>query len=207
MDSKIIRTVNGHFADPKSTRDLSQVSDEEIDHIRMTCEAGRLEAETYLAMGDDELKATLERNIRVISEAGLGELCAVPTVDKAVRQYLRTRYRVCCSFLRKLNKARDGAIRGITPLEYEHMVISLQAGYREAEVCCTFTNEGIVEALAKAKEITERLGIGFENPYDDHCGDYLEFFQERAEVLWNLLRNVNQPYSNISYVPEFGIFA
>jgi hypothetical protein len=206
MDSKIIRTVNGHYADPKSTRDLSQVSEEELDHIRMTCEAGRLEVETYLAMDDDELKATLERNIRVISEAGLCLPCDAPEIDKELRQFLRTRCRACGSFLRKVNKSRNGVISGITPLEYEHMVTSLQAGYREAEVCCTFTNEGIAEALGKAKEISERLGLGFENPYADHCGDYLEFFQERAEVLWDVLRSVNQAYLSDDEGAEFGIF-
>ncbi len=53
MHCKIIRTVNGHFADPKSTRDLSQISAEELEHLRMSCEAGMLEAETYLAMDDE----------------------------------------------------------------------------------------------------------------------------------------------------------
>lgn len=207
MDSKIIRTVNGHFADPKSTRDLSNLNEEELDHIRMTCEAGRVEAEAYLAMGDEELKATLERNIRVISEAGLCLTCPAPGIDKELRQFLRTRCRVCSSFLRKLNNSRNGEIKGITPLEYEHLVTSLQAGYREAEVCCTFTNEGIADALGKAKEITERLGLGFENPYGEHCGDYLEFFQERAEILWDVLRCVNQEYLFDDGGAEFGIFA
>lgn len=194
MDSKIIRIVNGHHADPKSTRDLIQVSEEEIDHIRMTCEAGRLEAETYLAMDDDQLRATLERNIRVISEAGLGLACAVPEIDKELREFLRTRHRASNSFLGKLNKAQNGSIRGITPSEYEHIVTSLQAGYREAEVCCTFTNEVIAEAFINANQTRERLGLGFENPYEGHGGDWLEFFQERAEVLWDVLRCVNQPY-------------
>ncbi len=100
----------------------------------MSCEAGRLEAETYLVMDNSELKATLERNIKIISEAGLGVPSAVPVVDKAVRQYLRRRYRVSGSLLCKIAKARDGVILGITPMEYEHLVTSLQAGYREAEV-------------------------------------------------------------------------
>ncbi len=85
MDSKIIRVVHGHYADPNSTRDLVQVADEEFDHIRMSCEAGRLEAETYLAMDNAELKLTLERNIQILSEAGLGEPSAVSVVDRSVR--------------------------------------------------------------------------------------------------------------------------
>ncbi len=57
----------------------------------MTCEAGRLEAETYLAIGDEELKATLERNFRVISEAGLCLPCQALEIYKESRQFLRTR--------------------------------------------------------------------------------------------------------------------
>ncbi len=193
MNSKIIRTVHGHHADPKSTRDLSQVTSEELDHIRMSCEAGRLEAETYLAMDNAELKATLERNIQIISEAGLGVPSAVPVVDKVVRQYLRTRYRAIGSLLCKIGKARDGSIKGITPLEYEHLVTSLQAGYREAEVCCAFSKERLFEAFGNVRQIRDRLGLGFENPYSEHFGDYFEFFQERAEVLWDLLWRVNLP--------------
>ncbi len=81
MDSKIIRTVQGDPADPKSTRYLSDVTAEELDHIRMSCEAGRLEAETYLAMGNAELKATLERNIRVFCAARMSVSCPVPALD------------------------------------------------------------------------------------------------------------------------------
>jgi hypothetical protein len=200
MDSKIIRIVHGHYADPNSTRDLLHVTDEELDHIRMSCEAGRMEAEIYLAMGDDELKTTLERNIKVFCAAGMSVPCPVPEPDHfrkdgPVREYLQTRYRAVGSFLSKLSKARGGAIRGITPLEYEHLVTSLQAAYREAEVCCTLSHERIMEAFAKLKEITERLGVGFENPYSGRCGDYFEFFQERAEELWDVMGRVNQPYS------------
>ncbi len=205
MDSKIIRTVQGNPADPKSTRDLSQVSEEELDHIRMSCEAGRLEAETYLAMENAELKATLERNIQILSEAGLGVPSAVPVVDKAVRQYLRTRYRVSGSLLGRIGKARDGVILGIRPLEYEHLVTSLQASYREAEVCCAFTKERLFEAFGNVRQIRDRLGLGFENPYSEHCGDYFEFFQERAEVLWDLLGRVDQLHESEDI--EFAIFA
>ncbi len=207
MDSKIIRTVHGHFADPKSTRDFSKVSPEELDHIRMSCEAGRLETETYLAMGDEELKATLERNIQIIGEAGFGVPSAVPKLDKAVRQYLQTRYRVSGSLLCKIAKARDGVILGITPLEYEHLVTSLQAGYRKAEVCYDFTKERLFEAFGNVRQIRDRLGLGFENPYSEHCGDYFEFFQERAEVLWDLLRCVNQHYLHVEDGQRFVIGA
>ncbi len=198
MDSKIIRVVHGHHADPNSTRDLLQITDEEFDHIRMSCEAGRLEAEIYLAMGDEELKTTMERNIKVFCAAGMSVPCPVPESDHfrkdgPVREYLQTHYRAVGSYLCKLSKARSGVIRGITPLEYEHLVTSLQAAYREAEGCCTLRHERIVEAFAKVREITERLGVGFENPYSGRCGDYFEFFQERAEVLWDVLRCVNQP--------------
>ncbi len=62
MDSKIIRIVHGDYADPNSTRDLVQVANEDLDHIRRSCEAGRLEVDIYLGMGDDELKATMERD-------------------------------------------------------------------------------------------------------------------------------------------------
>ncbi|MEY3444725.1 MAG: hypothetical protein RLZZ519_3006 [Bacteroidota bacterium] len=194
MNSKIIRTVNGHYADPKSTRDLSNVTEDELDHIRMTCEAGRLEAETYLAMDDDELRATLERNIRVISEAGMCLPFEVPEINEELRQFLRVRCIACSTFRRKLNKSRNGAILGIAPLEYEHLVTSLQAGYREAEVFCTFTNEAIGDTITAIDKVCVRLGHRFENPYGGHCRDYVEFFQERAEILWDVLRCVNQPY-------------
>ncbi len=194
MDSKIIRIVRGHHADPNSTRDILKITDEELDHIRMSCEAGRLEAETYLAMDNVELKATLERNIEIISQAGLGVSSAAHAVDKAVQQYLRTRYRVSGSLLCKIGKAREGEIKGITPLEYENLVSSLQAGYREAEVCCAFTKEQLFEAFGNVRQIRDRLGLGLENPYSGRCGDYFEFFQERAEVLWDELGRVNQPY-------------
>ncbi len=207
MDSKIIRIVNGHHADPKSTRDLFQVSEEELEHIRMSCEAGMLEAETYLAMGDDELKATFEGNLMVFSKAGLCLPCPAPEIDAQMRQYLRTRYRVTGTLLRKIGKARGGAVRGITPSEYEHLVTTLQAGYREAEVCSTLTNELLALAYANASQTRELLGLGFENPYAAYCSDYLEFFQERAEILWDVLRCVNQPYAGEDGDPEFAIFA
>ncbi len=85
MDSKIIRIVHGHHADPNSTRDLLQITDEELDHIRMSCEAERLEAATYLAMDNADLKATLERNIRVISEP---YMVFVPDAGVDARQML-----------------------------------------------------------------------------------------------------------------------
>lgn len=199
--------MNGHYADPKSTRDLTNITAEELDHLRMSCEAGRLEAETYLAMEDDELKATFERNTRAISAVGLCEPLEVPEIDGELRDYLRTRLRACGAILHKVGKARNGAIKGITPLEYEHLVTSLQAGYREAEVLCMATNGGIAEAFGKVKEVTERLGIEFQNPYSDYCSDCLEFFLERAEILWDVIRCVNQPYQDADKNGEFGIFA
>ncbi len=185
MDSKIIRIVHGHYADPNSTRDLHHVADEELDHIRMSCEAGRLEAEIYLAMGEEELKTTMENNIRVFCAAGLSVPCPVPEVDHfrkngQVREYLQTRYRAVGSFLGRLYKARGGAIKRITPLEYEHLVTSLQAAYREAEVCCTLSHERIVEAFVGMNEITERLRLGIENPYSVRFGDDFEFFSGKG---------------------------
>jgi hypothetical protein len=204
MDSKITRTVNGHFADPNSTRDLANITAEELDHIRMSCEAGLLEAETYDAMGDDELRATLERNLRIITGAGLCVPDYVPEVNADVRQFMQVRIIACNTFLRKVARSRGGAIKGITPTEYEHLVVSLQAGYREAEVCCTFSNEQIAEAFANADRIRERLGLGLENPYAAFCGDYFEFFQERSELLWDVLRRVNQPYE-VSHDFDWGL--
>ncbi len=85
------------------------------------------------------------------------------------------------------------------------MATSLQAAYREAEMCCTLRREMIVEAFAKVREITERLGVGFENPYSGRCGDYFEFFQERAEVLWDLLGRLNVKYSDDEYGTQVAI--
>lgn len=207
MDSKIIRTVNGHFADPRSTRDLSHISHEELEHIRMSCEAGMMEAETCMEMGDDELMATLERNIRTIREAGLPCPDEVPCEVVELREYFGIRRRAIGSFLQKLAQARKGAIRGITPVEYEHLVTSLQAGYREAEVCCLSSNGLIQEALERVGEARRRLGLDFQNPYATYCRDWLEFFLERAEVLWDVLRRVNQPYQmeiHQDHVPGLG---
>ena len=136
--------------------------------------------------------------------------CQVPEpdnfqIDGPVREYLQTRHLAIGSFLGKQSKALGGEITGITSLEYEHLATSLQAAYREAEVCCTLRYEMIVEAFAKVREITERLGVGFENPYSGRCGDYSEFFQDRAEVLWDLLGRVNLPYPREEDDTEIGI--
>ncbi len=166
----------------KNITETCQNTDEEFDHIHKSCEAGRPEAEIYLTMADEELKITLERNIRVFCVAGMSTPCPVRESDhfridgRPVREYLQTRYRAIGSFLGKLSKARGDAIKGITPLEYEHLVTSLQATSREYEVYCTLCHERIVGAFAKLKEITDRLGVGFENPYSGRSGDYFEFF-------------------------------
>ncbi len=148
----------------------------------------------------NELRATFERTLRTVTEAGLCEPTPVPEIDDELREFLRTRYEASRSLLGKLTKSRNGEVRGITPLEYEHMVTSLQAGYREAEVCCGLKHEVIAAAFRTAVAVRERLGLGFENPYPAGSGDWLEFFLGRSEVLWDVLRRVNQAYSDCEVV-------
>lgn len=207
MQCNIIRTVDGDPADPKSTRNLSQIAPEELEHIRLCCEAGILETESYMAMTDDELGATLQGNIAAIANAGMAVPSELPMIDKELRRWLRIRLRACATMLRKVKKSKAGKIDGITPLEYEHLVTSLQAGYREAEVCCLTDNGAIGAAFIAMDAGRERLGLEKANPYAEHRADYHEFFQERAEVLWDVLRCVNEPYEAGDGVTRYAIFA
>lgn len=106
-----------------------------------------------------------------------------------------------------MNKSKAGRIEGITPVEYEHLVTSIQAGYREAEVCCLAGEEAIRAAFLAMDAGRERLGLDKANPYAEHRADYHEFFQDRAEVLWDVLTCVNQPYETEEVGTRYAIFA
>jgi hypothetical protein len=61
-------------------------------------------------------------------------------------------------------------------------------------MCCSSSAWSNSRSICKGGEDHRTECGGFENPYSGRCGDYFEFFLERAEVLCDLVGRVNQAY-------------
>jgi hypothetical protein len=197
--SKIIRTVTGDPADPSSTRSLTRITCEEFEHIRLAVLSGQLEAATFSAMDDGQLASALEHNRKACASIG----CELPPLGNpdcnALREFFCERWESCAIFIANMDGRRGRKVKGISPTEFMHLVASIQAACREAQLCLGFTNDQVKHAFSLCSMVRVGLGQPIVHPYQAHEADYHAFFTRRLEVLLAILHRINQPYPGLEY--------
>lgn len=202
QQSKIKRTVNGHPADPASTRDLSGIAAEEMEHIQLAIVAGIREAEGFLAMEDDPMIAVLENAQAVNEQHGIPGFDPNAMQLDDLRDYFREGLQALRSVQVKFRTATGFAarsVKGITPKEYEHLVTSVQAGVREAVVYGSIDPAEIHAGIEHLKGLYQAWGLAPWNHYDQYADRFPAFFETRMETLTAVLQQINQPYPECEY--------
>lgn len=200
--TNIKRIVNGDPADPESTRDLQGISPREMGHLKLCLLGAIKEARAFQQMDDEQMKLLIENANRVNADHGFPTAEGTADDPGQLREYFKERDSNQAGLLEKLRAVEQDdqmSIQGITPLEFMHLVTSVQAGLREAVIYSTLSQEEIEHGIAIVNQMFQHWGIGAWDHYDKWNERWPEFFKGRAEILETILEVINQPYPGCEY--------
>jgi hypothetical protein len=197
--SRIKRKVVGNVTDPNSTRTLHSMTHEEFNHLRLATLAAQVEAESYCRMTDEKIVETIEGNCRACEGAGIEIPPFELPIAADLREFFAQRAACCTGLLARMEEQVKTRVSGITPMEFMHLVTSVQAACREAVLALSVSEEMLALAFDQAGRIRAELGLPFVHPYERFGPGYHAFFGRRLKVLEAVLWRINQPYPGLEY--------
>lgn len=200
--TNIKRIVNGDPADPDSTRDLQGISPREMGHLKLCLLGAVKEARAFQQMDDEQMKLLIDNANSVNADHGFPTAEGAADDPGQLREYFRERDSNQAGLLEKLRAVEQGeemSVQAITPLEFMHLVTSVQAGLREAIIYATLSQEEIEHGIAIVNQMFQHWGIGAWDHYDKWSERWPEFFAGRVKILESILEAINQPYPGCEY--------
>lgn len=204
QQSKIKRSVNGNPTDPNSTRDLSNISPVEMQHMKLALRGSIREAEGFLKMNDQDMLAVVQNSQQVNTDLGLSFPDPGEINHQELRKYFREGLGTLASLLEKFDSAQGTffrMVKAITPGEYRRMITAFQASIREATIYAQVSIEDFHLGIAHLKEMYKDWGLDPWDHYDPYLREFPFFFEKRVQVLIAVLEKTNQPYPGVKY-PE-----
>ena len=195
IHSKIERKVNGHFMAPDSTRDLSGISPDEFNHIRLAVIASIREAEAFMAMNDQEVELYLQNAAKVRKEYGLQEFDPSGVgLNEARADFVQRKAHLESLLARMEPHEGSGNIGAITPDEYRMLVEALQFSLNEAAIFQSLAPEDLQQGGERLRAMYQNWELAPWSHYDPWLDQGPAWFGERHWCLTNILFAVNQPY-------------
>lgn len=196
--SNIIRTVQGDLLQPGSTRSLQGINEQEMEAIRLSLVSAQKEALVFQAIPEDVIPQVIQHSGSLWEELGFEKAKVEEDSPAQIRTFFANRKKVVESLEEKFLPGVS-EVSGITPEEYEHLVISIQSGIKEAMVFSQFQDGTELWAMEAMKGMFHSWGAGPWDHYDPYRDNLLEFFEERKEMLYSILEAINQPYPGVTY--------
>jgi hypothetical protein len=140
---------------------------------------------------------------QVSKEYGLDEFDTDTAEPEQMREYFKERKTILeglSTILKKAAQSGTGEVKNLVSKQLEHLIISLQAGHKEAFVYGSLTPEKAKEGLKTLNAMYESWKLPVWKGYDKYVDDLPAFFKNRSMVIVSILEAINQPYPG--YGPE-----
>ncbi|MEM0998436.1 MAG: hypothetical protein AAGN35_15355 [Bacteroidota bacterium] len=176
-----------------------------MGHIKLCLLGAIKEARAFQQMDDEQMRLLINNANSVSTDYGFPTAEGAADAPGKLREYFQERDSNQVGLLEKLRdveQTKEMSIKGITPLEFMHLVTSVQAGLREAIIYSSLSQEEIEHGIAIVNQMFQHWGIGSWDHYDKWNERWPEFFTGRAEILETILEAINQPYPGCEY-PDF----
>lgn len=164
---------------------------------RLALESAIREAELFQRLPETVIPAILQNANKIGQRHSLPDLDIQGVSPKEIKEYFQNREKVLDALEEKL-KSYPPKICRFTPIQFEHLVTTVQAGYRNAVIFSEMENEEIKEGITGISGFFTSLGLEPWTHFEVFGPEYKQFFAREKELLYAILEAINQLYDLVS---------
>lgn len=204
------RIVNGHYADADSTKDLVDVTEEELLALKFALNQHRKKFEITKKLSDEQLQIKLDELKKNYPEGSDEKTEMDKFTPQSMREDMEYDLRQLALVNAKIvlleSNKKTTPITGITNEQYKVLIDAVRYTVLDIEDALNYdADESIKLATQLNSECQimpeEQLKTKAEKLKDEKWQDEMHY---KMKVLFGILQNINQPYEGTTYTNSTG---
>ena len=204
------RIVNGHYADPTSTRTLSEISTKEFEVVKDSIVHIKKKYNILIEMSDDDWKEMMQASGAQLSAMSLDEFAMSGETMMQGRKALKRDADIVSALeARIILLALSNRMNEMSDLSNDEFRVLIDAIRHTCVDFSNLVNSSREELLEQAKKINklinilpeEKLGEGLDKITTE---EHIEKVYQKTKVLYSILETINQPYEGAEYLDSDG---
>lgn len=202
------RIVNGHYADPNSTRDIVEISPEEFEEIKFAFRHQHKKMQAMLKFADEDLHILIAEQMATATEHEMKSLqLLTPDV-------LRASFRMNIDLMEKLmnrmdNQEKEKNTSELKSLSFSDFAVLIDAvRFSCSDITSVInTDEAVLRdavTIANIKSGNNLSPEKIEEGIDKVLGSGQEDLWKRSKILYGILEQINLPYEDAVYYDRDG---